>query len=489
MKIKKLLSVILAIVLTFGVFSAAYAADEIPEGYTPIYTAEDLNNIRNNLAGKYILMNDIDLSAYENWMPIGTSSSPFTGELDGNGKLVLNLTIKDCQANEDKIYCALFSSMNASSVTDLNLINVDIDIQNTDDYSVTVRAAALAGYASYSVVENCIVTGNINIKNFNTGYIGGLFGSEIMVTPSNCVNYADITVSSDYISDISVGGIAGSALMIAKCCNYGNIAVLSTDSDDSDSSAYIGGICGQPHQFGNAIHDCYNRGSITLGYSTPSTYVGGIIGQCLNLENCYNSGDINYTNNFKGSVGAIAGELLEWISIDRGPHIDNAYYNNTDLLYVSEPDEYDDINNVSLLNEEEFKNQDNFVGFDFENVWEMEENGYPVFKNQPEVTVKESIELKIGETYLATPGNAYHTTNEAVARTDINGKIVAEGAGTAVVTVDYEYGYRVEYNVSVIGNVEEPVNLDYPCFIEFILTLWNCLKESVLKVIAWLKTL
>jgi hypothetical protein len=43
--------------------------ENIPDGYTPIYTAEDLDNIRENLSDKYILMNDIDLSSWGDWTP------------------------------------------------------------------------------------------------------------------------------------------------------------------------------------------------------------------------------------------------------------------------------------------------------------------------------------------------------------------------------------------------------------------------------------
>ena len=37
-----------------------------------IATAEQLDRIRDDLTGHYILISDIDLSGYENWMPIGT---------------------------------------------------------------------------------------------------------------------------------------------------------------------------------------------------------------------------------------------------------------------------------------------------------------------------------------------------------------------------------------------------------------------------------
>ena len=72
MNLKRILPIILAIILSFGVCTVAFAENQttVPDGYIGIYTAEDLYNIRNNLSGKYILMNDIDLSVYENWEPM-----------------------------------------------------------------------------------------------------------------------------------------------------------------------------------------------------------------------------------------------------------------------------------------------------------------------------------------------------------------------------------------------------------------------------------
>ena len=55
---------------------------EVPVGYTPIYTKEDLLNLENNMAGQYILMADLEFDA---WTPLGENESPFTGIFDGNG--------------------------------------------------------------------------------------------------------------------------------------------------------------------------------------------------------------------------------------------------------------------------------------------------------------------------------------------------------------------------------------------------------------------
>ena len=58
-----------------------------------IYTAQDLDNVRKNLSGSYVLMNDIDLSTFNGgqWVPIGYElSNSFIGIFDGQGHVIKN---------------------------------------------------------------------------------------------------------------------------------------------------------------------------------------------------------------------------------------------------------------------------------------------------------------------------------------------------------------------------------------------------------------
>ena len=145
--------------------------EALAQGYTLIKTAQDLDNIRNNLSGKYILMNDIDLSSYSNWDPIGEidphtgAGTGFTGILDGNGHVVKNLTITS--SSKDSV--GLFGLIGDPSgnikgeVKNLGIENVDINI-NTNKDGVGIAAGALAG-ASCCEISNCYSTGNIKIIN------------------------------------------------------------------------------------------------------------------------------------------------------------------------------------------------------------------------------------------------------------------------------------------------------------------------------------
>ena len=108
-KAKSIFAVILALVMSLSCFSLVSFAEEtatqenlteVPEGYVGIYTKEDLDNIKLDMSGKYILMNDIvfDDSDYEKggsfynsgkgWEPIGTTSTYFKGILANNNPKV-----------------------------------------------------------------------------------------------------------------------------------------------------------------------------------------------------------------------------------------------------------------------------------------------------------------------------------------------------------------------------------------------------------------
>ena len=105
---KRVFTLLLAVVLIGGAFSLTASAagnddgvtnwdfivpvthqTTVPAGYLGVYNAQQLSAIRNNLNGKYILMNDIDLAAFGEWEPIGS----FNGLLDGNGYVIKNLKI------------------------------------------------------------------------------------------------------------------------------------------------------------------------------------------------------------------------------------------------------------------------------------------------------------------------------------------------------------------------------------------------------------
>ena len=152
-------------------------SEAIAQGYTVIKTAEQLQNIENNLDGKYILMNDIDLSSISNWTPIGKTSGSssdyesFTGTLDGNGYVIKNLTIEQ----PDVMYNGLFAHTAGATLKNIGLENVNIHGGRL--------TGALAGSAYDGTnIDNCWSTGTVSAAGsygyMNAEYyVGGLLGS------------------------------------------------------------------------------------------------------------------------------------------------------------------------------------------------------------------------------------------------------------------------------------------------------------------------
>lgn len=391
---KKFLSIILTFVLCFGVLSVALASENdsvatVPDGYIGIYTAEDLDNVRNNLSGKYILMNNIDLSSYENWTPIGSSETPFTGDLDGNGYVIKNMKIyKECTDGDEPRF-ALFASTKNSDFNNLMLLDVDINVKFSGEDSESFRVASLSGYDQNSEFENCITSGNITVDGFDEGIAGGIIGNSSSFSLTNCVNYTNINLSTENVYDIYIGGISGNAsTIIDQCCNFGNVTVSGTDSDEEFRKLKIGGLTADFGNYHSLIYDSYNKGNISIDFSLPAAYVGGISGYGFLIDSCYNTGSISVPENFSGFVGGISGLYYEsWMAVMPTSYIENAYYNNDGLCstYIEEgiaaSDDY--FTNVKYLTPEEMKKQESFIGFDFENVWAMEENGYPILRNTP----------------------------------------------------------------------------------------------------------
>lgn len=397
MNFKHLLSIVLVFVLSFGLCSFALADEnaEIPEGYTPIYTAEDLTNIRNNLSGKYVLMNDIDLSTCENWEPIGTKDDPFIGLFDGNDYSIKNLKINSEHNAKGTYYFGLFgylvSNVENSVIKNVSIENAKINVKYTGSETGKCNVGILAGYENYDSILSCAVSGEIKVENFYSSEVGGIVGRGAWSVFECCSSYADIDVIIDQKATmVSVGGIVGTAKYTGEdeCCNFGSIKVSNSETNEK-CYVKIGGIEGNGSE-SMGPRNSYNRGDISVEFSSPRIYIGGLCGESFIIQESYNSGIITYPEDFNGYAGAVSGNMaMSMLPVEPGNEMENVYYINGNMIPTYEsgsiPDDFSSspFNNVCLLTEEKFKKQESFVGFDFNTVWEMEENGYPILRNQP----------------------------------------------------------------------------------------------------------
>ncbi len=284
MKLSKIAAFSLAALLSIGSFYAPVsriapkqtvsvsAADEVPEGYIGIYTIDDLYGIRNNLSGKYILMNDIDLSATapggdwdsgNGWKPIGdTSSGAFRGTFDGNGHAVRNMHIYGTLDVNEK-YVGLFGYCSRATLTKIALIDCDID--------VTVPNEMLGCYIGG-------ICGNLSNSNSNISksYATGTIKAEINGCSSG---------SPDYY----VGGIVGTGLQLENAFNLCDISV-NFINPRSSSSHYVGGVAGKISYIGRYL---YNAGTVSYAKDEnagASYYVGNVAGYAFTnsiFSSCY----------------------------------------------------------------------------------------------------------------------------------------------------------------------------------------------------------
>lgn len=145
---------------------------EDTSSYTPIYTIADLAGINNNPSGKYILMNDIDMTEEtkeggtwdtgHGWTPLDT----FRGVLEGNGYRIIGMHIY----GNDSWDTGLFSRIQGE-VRNLGMVQTSIEC-TSEGYSTPCEIGAVAGLLIGGVINNCYVTGNIT--GDSNCYVGGL---------------------------------------------------------------------------------------------------------------------------------------------------------------------------------------------------------------------------------------------------------------------------------------------------------------------------
>lgn len=243
-----------------------------------IATAEQLDRIRDDLTGHYILIGDIDLSGYENWMPIGTfqprSDAPedaevphpdyaFTGTFDGAGHTISNLTIS-CEAPMGAGFfgCASGTESNAASIGHFTLKDVN------------VSGFYLVGGAVGLQFMNCLVS-DIHLEGDNklTGMqgIGGIVGTGFDLI-SDCSATADVIVSGD--DGACAGLIAGGTTMSSiKNCQVTGGSITA----EGNAAWGFGALCGAP--WGAAeITDCKVSGTVITVNGENNRLVGGLVG-------------------------------------------------------------------------------------------------------------------------------------------------------------------------------------------------------------------
>ena len=161
-----------------------------------IYTAQDLSNVRNNLSGSYVLMNDIDLSGFNGgeWMPIGYfadsigNPGAFIGAFDGQGFVIRNMTITTITNDNPYIHSfGLFGYAIGAMMKNVGLEDTSIIVSSTSGIQIV---GGICGYTDSSTISNCYNTGDASVTansqpDKDAVRLGGVCGSSVSSTISN----------------------------------------------------------------------------------------------------------------------------------------------------------------------------------------------------------------------------------------------------------------------------------------------------------------
>lgn len=278
-----------------GQFTPSLGYEVTQDGVYHIYNADGLMEWAKQqdvLTKDLVLENDIDLVG-KTWTPIGTdmNTGGYSGDFDGNGKFIYNLSVK----NNDDNNVGFFGGLAAGgTVHDVKFANAQVTAT-----SGTAYAGVIAG-ASLGRIDSC----NVRNSTVSGKYAGAIVGNN-SVQVNGC-NALDVTVHADQ-QDGQAGGIAGVSHGKIEYCTVSGQSFITANASNSRaggiagytseegsvstsgrllkcavdgatiSGTWAGGIAGD-NSFGIVAQCIANRVTVTHNLSEASTRLGGVVG-------------------------------------------------------------------------------------------------------------------------------------------------------------------------------------------------------------------
>jgi hypothetical protein len=394
--------------------SGAFLEPEVPAGWIPIRTPEELNNIRYNLSGYYYVVNNIDLStsAYSaNWTPIDN----FVGKLDGANHKIIGLKINRGGWNNT----GLFGVIGTSEIKNIEFVNASVSaagsyvgtlVGNVSNAVLTLTnvkvnstvngssyVGGIVGQVEHGLVtmNNCsssgfvggyygggligyVLLGSIDVNNSyssstisSTGAAGGLIGAFIGFQNTSTET---LTFQSKVTKSYATGSVNGTFMiggLIGYTQNMSNMLVISRSYATGDvnvtggsGTLYAGGLIGKTEA---TVYDVYALGTVNVGGYGNSSILGGLIGSTTAyIDRVYAIGKINYEGSTPYRVDPLLGI---------GGSSDDHLYWDTTLSGIASAG----VGRIGKTTAEMYQ-QSTYVGFDFTNVWYASGTTYPTFR-------------------------------------------------------------------------------------------------------------
>ena len=221
-----------------------------------------------NPSGPWLVSSNasIDGGAY-GFVPVGNSTTPFTGTLEGDGFQIKNLTIAS-----GATYVGLFGQVGngtGGAVQDLNLANATITGLSTSFY-----VGGVAGYNDGGTIEGVSVGSAVTNASTEPN-LGG----------TSPFNYP------------GAGGVVGLNAGTIENSSYGGTVILT-----DDTAANVGGVAGWNT---GTISQSYGEGEVS-GNSNAS--IGGLVGlNAATVSNSYSGGQAVTATGTNNNLGGLVG--------------------------------------------------------------------------------------------------------------------------------------------------------------------------------------
>lgn len=408
------------------------------DDFMKIFTNEDYLKVH------YKLTSDLDFSNVENWN-IGVISNyqAFSGSLDGDHHIISGLS-----GNSN--LPSLFYSLDGATIKNLVFSDIHFDIVESGWGNL------LAILAYRSTLEDIVITKSVEITG-NASYAGGLIGTANNSKFLHIANYANVTTEYDYNGKASGIVNEASGSEFRECYNYGNITA---------TNSIAGGIVGilkvaSDTSNVGTIKDVYNFGNIETNLSG-----GGIVGsgESSIIENSYNVFSKEVSNNIGNIVGTTYGMVIQ-----------NSYYLNSFGSSVFEDrDNTTTFVNVMGKTEEQLKDQNTYLDFDFDSIWKIEGENYPYFTSfyylyVTDIETIQELNLEVGDVKKLeisfTPSNAnhlkvsYEVLDDSIATINNEGNITALKKGNTILKIRTLDGSNIVKEIPITVILDQ-VNLD-----------------------------
>ena len=402
-----------------------------------VHTIDDLVAIglEENLDKHFVQVSDIDASITidpendQRFLGIGDEKNPFTGSYDGNGYTIYDMVLN---ISTDRLHNGMFGYVQEGKIRDLRIVN-NVDFSKTSDPFVVGKAQTvsnefnifskdditqlsalgfLVGFNDGGHIDNCSVQA---IVSGESRAVGGLVGTNagtiessefIGIVTSLNVGAGLVGINTGSIVDSSTDGRASgqtSAGLVGY--NMDGEIINSFTTADVRSGFTVGGLV------------AHNSGQIISSFSKENKIfdstgmIGGLVGQNEgDIENSYTLTDLSIfldqvldivsgglvgenmsggsvTNSFSAVTfdapeeGIIAG----FVGSNEGLLVDS--YWDTESTGKNEGVGEGSPNGTSGLTTAQMTGpaaEQNMPQFDWVNIWQTTENGYPVLRWEEE---------------------------------------------------------------------------------------------------------